>query len=194
MLCAWSCKAWSDLIKRTQCAQATLGTLGPRAASGCVHCSDSFELNMNTDAGFASPAQSHLGCSGVTGSISDATEAVGQRRLCCRHISAADAVAVLAADAKSSNPLLSMPCSGPCAGSCCSTRRSHHVGSCAHGSPGLLHRPKRKGTHVRRSCFPGLSPAVTSGAAVRPRTANRQRPRAAHCCLGLMILHAAVFI
>jgi hypothetical protein len=41
---------------------------------------------------------------------------------------------------------------------------------------------------VRHSCYSGLSPAVTPGAAVRPRAASWQRPHAAHCCLGLMIL------
>ncbi len=112
MLCAWSCEVRSDLIKRTLC------TLGQHAASGCVHGPDPIELNMNRDAGFASPAQLHLGCSGVAGGIPGATETVGQcrpqRSLCCRRISAADPAAVLAADAYPS-ALLSTPCSGQCA-------------------------------------------------------------------------------
>jgi hypothetical protein len=72
---------------------------------------------MNIDTGFLCPAQSHLGCCGVAGGSPGATEAVGQRRpqrnLRCRHISAADAAAVLAADANPS-AVLSTACSGQC--------------------------------------------------------------------------------
>ena len=46
----------------------------------CFRLRTLIELNMNRDAEFASPAQSHLGCSGVAGGIPSATEAVGQRR------------------------------------------------------------------------------------------------------------------
>ena len=63
------------------------------------------------------PAHQHLGCNGMAGGIPGTTEAVGQRcpqcSLCCRHISAADAAAVLAADANPS-ALPSTPYSGQC--------------------------------------------------------------------------------
>ena len=68
----------------------------------------------------------------MAGGIPGATEAVGQRRpqrsLYCRQISAADAAAVLAADADPS-ALLSTPCTAVCslAATCCDIRRSHQA-------------------------------------------------------------------
>ena len=43
---------------------------------------------------------------------------------------------------------------------------------------------QKQGTRMRHSCFPGLSPAVESGAAIRPQATSRQRPCATASCAG----------
>jgi hypothetical protein len=136
------------------------------------------------------PSSAAPGIQGVAGGIPGATEAVGQRGLqrslcCCQALAA---VAVPAAEPASS-ALLSTPCSGQCG--VLELLQHMKCTSCWvvwQPWPAALGQKQR---HTRAAqLFSGQSPAVTSRATMKPRAATRQRLRAAHCCLGLMILLA----